>query len=143
MLNHHFAGIKNIAFFLAIAILFASGCKSNKGNKDDAGSVMSKKEMVAFLTDLQLAEANIRAITDPRSTDSLQRQLYFYDLYEKHGITPSDFNASLNYYLAHVEELDDVYDEVIARLMKEQEELRNRKSGGKKIPANVNSEKEE
>lgn len=84
--------------------------------------------MIEFLTDLQLSEAAIRSVQDPSATDSTQRRLFFYDLYKKHDITPSDFNASLNYYLLKVNELDEIYDEVIANLNTMDAEYRSRNS---------------
>lgn len=136
--------MKKIWFFLALMVIVALGCRSKKsGSEEESGSVMSKKEMIAFLTDLQLAEARIRSISDPQSSDTLQRKLFFFDLYKKHNITPSDFNASLKYYLTNVDELDDIYDEIIARLMKEQEEMQNKNPGSRKPPVKINPEKEE
>lgn len=136
--------MKKIWFFLALMVLVAIGCRSKKSSsEEDSGNVMSKKEMISFLTDLQLAEARIRSIADPQLTDTLQRKLFFFDLYKKHNITPSDFNASLKYYLKNVDELDDIYDEVIARLMKEQEEMQHKNPGSRKPPVKIKPEKEE
>lgn len=126
--------MRHLILFLLLTLFLIAGCRSgNKNAEDSGGRILSKNEMIEFLTDLQLSEAAIRSVQDPSATDSTQRRLFFYDLYKKHDITPSDFNASLNYYLLKVNELDEIYDEVIANLNTRESEFRSKNSGKPKV----------
>ena len=79
---------------------------------------LSVKQMTDVLVDIQLTEATLKIGNDSifvkSDTSSLRER--FAEVFKKHDVDPDDFNASLNYYLQHIEELDQIYVEVINRL---------------------------
>jgi uncharacterized damage-inducible protein DinB len=74
--------------------------------------------MTDILVDIHLAEAAMRVANDSLSRlhDTTQMRIQFAEVFKKHGIDPDDFNASLTYYLEHIEELDKIYVGVISKL---------------------------
>lgn len=74
--------------------------------------------MIDVLADIHLAEATLNIANDSisRLNDTTQLRIRFAQVFLKNDIDPDDFNASLTYYLGHIEELDNIYKEVINRL---------------------------
>lgn len=79
--------------------------------------LLSKDQMVAFLVDLHLAEAKISYMGNS-PVDSAEKMFRNYEayLFEKHGIEDSVYLQSYEYYLAHMEQLDEIYAAVVDSL---------------------------
>jgi len=79
---------------------------------------LSEKQMADVLVDIHLTEAVLNITNDSiaRLNDTTQLRIRFADVFVKHNIDPDDFNTSLTYYMEHIEELDNIYKEVINRL---------------------------
>jgi len=103
------------ALILFIAMLCAS-CNSILSSRPSG--TLSEKQMTDILVDIHLTEAAMRVANDSLSRlhDTTQMRIQFAEVFAKHGIGPDDFNASLTYYLEHIEELDKIYVGVISRL---------------------------
>jgi hypothetical protein len=102
-------------FILIIALLGAS-CNSILNSRPSG--TLSEKQMVDVLFDIHLTEASLRLLNDSsaRLNDTTHLRIRFAEVFAKHHVDPDDFNASLDYYLKHIEELDKIYVEVINRL---------------------------
>ena len=75
--------------------------------------------MVDVLVDINLTEASLKIGSDTtgiRITDTTNMRIRFAEVFRKHDVDPDDFNASLSYYLEHIDDLDKIYAEVITRL---------------------------
>lgn len=74
--------------------------------------------MADVLVDIHLTEATLNIANDSiaRLNDTLQLRIRFAQAFIKNDVDPDDFNASLTYYLEHIEELDNIYKNVINRL---------------------------
>ena len=103
------------AFILFIALLVAS-CNSILNSKPS--STLSEKQMIDVLVDIHLTEATLKIMNDSfaRINDTTQLRIQFAQVFAKHDIDPDDFNASLDYYLKHIDDLDKIYVGVINRL---------------------------
>jgi len=103
------------AFILFIALLGAS-CGSILNSKPSG--TLSEKQMIDVLVDIHLTEATMKIANDSlaRLNDTTQMRQRFAEVFKKNDIDPDDFNASLDYYLKHIEDLDKIYVEVINRL---------------------------
>jgi hypothetical protein len=103
------------AFILFIALLGAS-CGSILNSKPSG--TLSEKQMIDILVDIHLTEATMKIANDSlaRLNDTTQMRQRFAEVFIKNDIDPDDFNASLDYYLKHIEDLDKIYVEVINRL---------------------------
>ena len=107
--------MKKWTLYLCIALLAAS-CTSIFSSKP-AGT-LSEDEMIDILVDMHLTAATLRISNDSliRLNDTTDQRIRFAHIFRKYDISPADFNASLNYYLEHIETLDKIYVEVINRL---------------------------
>ena len=107
--------MKYWTFVLCIALL-SSSCNSILSSRPSG--TMNEKQMIDILVDIHLAEATIRLANDSitRLNDTTDLRIRFSRVFKQHDVTPDEFNTSLNYYLAHIEELDKIYVEVINRL---------------------------
>jgi len=107
--------MKKWAFIICVAMLSAS-CNSILSSRPSG--TLSEKQMVDVLVDIHLEEATLKIANDSmaRLSDTTDLRIRFARVFKKHDIDPDDFNASLTYYLEHIEEFDKIYVEVINRL---------------------------
>lgn len=79
--------------------------------------LLSKDQMVSFLVDLHLTEAKITyaGIGKSDSTEQMFRNYEAY-LFEKHNVKDSVYYQSYEYYLAHMEQLSEIYTAVVDSL---------------------------
>lgn len=72
--------------------------------------VIDTATLTAFLTEAHLIEgyADARRVEDPDSTELIVQAAYD-SLYNKYGITPTDYDSSLRYYLLHPQLMEDIY----------------------------------
>ena len=109
--------IRNLFAWLLISLLSFS-CSFIAGDKPVG--TLSETKMSDILTDMHLVEAKMRVTTDSvfmvqlRDTSFLRAR--FSEVFLKHSTTPDEFNQSLDYYLKHIEILDEIYDQVISKL---------------------------
>ncbi len=107
--------MKKWAFLVCMALLTAS-CSNLLSSKPSG--TLSEKQMTDLLVDINLTEATLKTANDSsiRLGDTTALRNRFAQVFKKHDIDPDDFNASLGYYLEHIDELDKIYVEVINRL---------------------------
>jgi hypothetical protein len=74
--------------------------------------------MIDILVDINLTEATLKIGNDSleKIKDTTGLRIRYAEVFRKNNVDPDDFNASLNYYLEHIDELDKIYTEVINRL---------------------------
>lgn len=102
---------------VVVLLLLLVSCNRMEGLFSNRPSdVISKSQMVDVLVDMQLVESALRTSTvQPARGDSLLQKTYIR-LFKKHHITKEQFEASLQYYIQDIEQLDAIYNEVISRL---------------------------
>lgn len=107
--------MKKWTFLVCMALLTAS-CSNLLSSKPSG--TLSEKQMADLLVDIHLTEATLKIANDSsfRINDTTALRNRFALVFIKHDIDPDDFNASLGYYLEHIDELDKIYVEVINRL---------------------------
>ena len=107
--------LKNWAFIVFVALLSAS-CSRILRSKPLG--TLSEEQMIEVLVDIHLTEATLKIANDSlaRINDTTGIRNRFAQVFRKHEVEPDNFNASLNYYLEHIEEIDKIYTEVINRL---------------------------
>jgi hypothetical protein len=107
--------LKNWALIICMAMLSAS-CNSILNSKPLG--ILSEEQMIDVLVDIHLTEATLKIANDSlaRVSDTTELRNRFAQVFRKHDVEPDDFNASLNYYLEHIEQIDKIYTEVINRL---------------------------
>jgi hypothetical protein len=107
--------MKKWAYIFCLVILVAS-CSRILSSKPSG--TFSEEQMVDILIDIHLTEATIRIANDSigRLNDTTDLRKRFARVFSKNDVNPDQFNSSLNYYLEHIELLDNIYKDVIARL---------------------------
>jgi hypothetical protein len=101
-------------FFLLLLCVLTFSCK-NKST--DTGSRIPAKTMQKVLLDINLAEAYSAIVKDTshrtagKNADSLAS--YYHNILKHYNITSKEFEESLNWYKAHPDKLDTLYNGVI------------------------------
>lgn len=100
---------------LGIAMLFAA-CSSILTSKPSG--TLSEEQMTDLLVEIHLTEATLRLANDSiaKLNDTTDIRMRFGQVFRKYDVKPDAFNSSLNYYIEHIDQLDKIYIEVIARL---------------------------
>jgi hypothetical protein len=103
-----------VKLFYFVILITLTGCIHT--SKKIPEGIMSQKEMVAYLIDLQLVDAKIQSLNLPE--DSIKK---FYgkleqELFKKHDITDSLYIKSVSYYLYDVKGMEEIYSAVVDSL---------------------------
>jgi hypothetical protein len=98
--------------------------------------VLSREEMTDLLVDINLAESGLRVgnVQRTQASDSLYQQSLFLEVFKKNDVTPDQFNSSLDYYSRRVDDMNEIFGEVINRLTVMQAELQGSKVNNPKKP---------
>lgn len=109
--------VRILLLLLFCSSLFISSCNSDATLSKRPENLLNQSEMVSFLIDLHLAEAKMSYVKAGRS-DSLEMLFRNYEAYlmDQHGFTDSVYLRSYEYYLDHMELLDDIYSDVVDSL---------------------------
>jgi hypothetical protein len=99
---------------LFILLIFLS-CSGNSNDELPSG-VLPLPVMTDIFTDIQLAEALVKAKPHAGDTDARTVRAYYGFIYKKYGVTDSAFMHSYDYYAHHPVLLDSVFAEVVNRL---------------------------
>ncbi len=90
-------------------MLAAVSCESRNGQK----AIMSEPEMVNYLIELHIAEAQVQNLRLKKDSSDKVFQIYEKHLLDKNGLTDSLFIKSYNYYLQEPEVLEKIYETVV------------------------------
>jgi hypothetical protein len=92
--------------------------------------ILSKDKMADLLVDINLAESAMRVGKDQHSSlaDSMYQKSMYLKVYEKNDVTPDEFRKSLDFYTKNIEDLNDIFTEVIDRLNSMQAEIEGKKT---------------
>jgi hypothetical protein len=79
--------------------------------------------MIDLMVDVQIAEALYSGTYQTRDGNVLNYADIFNPVYEKHDVSRAQFEKSLEWYSHDLEEITEMYDEVIERLNRMEGEL--------------------
>jgi hypothetical protein len=115
-----------ISAFLLSFLLYFAGCGKKKDVIDDAPkTLIEEREMVDILADMQLVEAIYRK-SQFAEYDSLEIQVYYSRIFEKHNIDQAKFNASFDYYEKSPRKIERIYAQVIEKLSAMEEDVKSK-----------------
>lgn len=97
--------------FVILLVLFACSSKPKRPE-----GVLPKEKMIEVMVDFQLAEASILYQQNHQQNVGFYTYYYYDTILKKHGISRADFRKSIDWYKNHLEEIDDIYGEVLSRL---------------------------
>jgi len=99
--------VRNTIF--SIIMLAAISCQ-NSGNEN---MLMPKEDMVNYLIDLHIAEAQVQNLRLKKDSSDYIFEVYENYLLDQNNITDTVFAYSYNYYLQHPIELEEIYEAVV------------------------------
>ena len=93
--------------------------------------LLTQKEMIDIMTDVQIIEADINfqknqmreAEEAPKDFRGMT-QSYYDQLFEHYGVTDSIFSQNMRYYTGHPDQLEIIMDSVTQRLLRKQAEVK-------------------
>jgi len=105
-----------------VAFIFLILSCQQKG-VEPPGHILEKKELVDVQVDLYLVEAaHNMNVLKPDSADT-EYKVLFETVLKKHNITRDDYESSLRYYAIDNESLNEIYDSVLVKLTKLENEV--------------------
>ena len=115
---------------ISLLFVLVCGC-AHKDKGFIPERVLSEREMIDIMTDVQIIEADINyrktqekeAESSPNDYRELT-QSYYDQLFEHYGITDSIFSQNMRYYTERPAQLEKIMDSVFQRLTKAQSELK-------------------
>ncbi len=115
--------MKRILLIILLFVLVAACGHKDKGFMPER--LLTEREMVDIMTDVQIIEADVNYRKTQVEEDSLPLNLrkltqsYYDQLYEHYGVTDSIFSQNLRYYTEHPDLLEKIMDSVMQRLQRE------------------------
>ena len=113
-----------IIFSLAIFLLMISmsSCQYRKDDRANETIIrpdkfLSKETMINAMVDFGIAEASIRQMASKGEDTNKITPFYYKPVLEKYDITIEDYHANLTYYARDPEMMDELYKEVVNRLV--------------------------
>ena len=113
----YYLPLPRILFVILVWTAISTACTTDRTLSEPPSQLLSQQEMVSFLIDLHLAEAKMNYIEIGKN-DSLEIVFRNYEKYlmNQHGFTDSVYLQSYEYYLDHMELLDEIYSDVVDSL---------------------------
>ncbi|KAA9346027.1 DUF4296 domain-containing protein [Adhaeribacter soli] len=118
--------------FLLFTLLALVSCAEKKPQKP-AGLVAPGK-LTSILADIHIAESRVEEMRVHPDTAKVVFNRLQKEIFQKQGVTETEFNKTYNYYQDHVAELDKVYEALVDTLGMREVRL-NSKAGGAPTPA--------
>ncbi len=110
-------------FFLLIIIFTLSSCYNVNVNEVAVPEKMlSQKQMVDIITDIQLIEAGFSINKYVIKGKDLKPE-YYNEIFKKHSITVQQFSQNIDYYYASPKVMEEIYESVLANLSKIQSKV--------------------
>lgn len=112
---------------LMIALL---GCDLTPDNEDAVGLAkpehfLSKELLIDAMVDFRIAEASIRQMASKGENTRKITPYYYKPLLQKYDITIEDYYSNLTYYSHEPDVMDEIYKEVVNRLIEKQTKVRS------------------
>ena len=102
---------------IIILLLIVGSCSFFRApGKDNCEKIISSKKMTAILGDAYLLEAYLSKNMNRQEWLKDSAIYYYGGLFEKHGVSKSDFEQALNCYLLNEKEMALIHEEILSRL---------------------------
>jgi hypothetical protein len=101
-------------YFSILLIFFLVSCEDS--SNEVPSDLLSKEAMVKILIDIHLAEAKVTQRGLPPDSAIKTFQKSENDILRKNGTKPEIFKRSYDYYIHHLQGMDDIYAAVVDSL---------------------------
>ena len=113
-------------FFISFVLLFSS-CTSGLMETEAPKNLLSKEKMIEIMKELVELESHIQS-TYPSVAEYNKTMINSSELlFKKLSVKEEDFEASMDYYGTHQEQMKEIYNEVLDQLNSELGELQSTK----------------
>jgi hypothetical protein len=102
---------KQCIFFVLLSALAA--CREEAKKPDD---ILSRDEMVKVLTELYIAEQKVTTLALGIDSSRKAFDLMQHKVFDRTGVPDSVFKRSINYYVEHPKELEQIYSVLVDSL---------------------------
>jgi len=106
------------SFFIVLALLIFVNCSKKQAQKPS--NVLTRDQMVRVLIDVHILEAKIKKLYLPRDSSQLIYNHYEEMLFDDLGITKEQYAESTAYYIDEIDEMKDIYNQVVDSLLARQ-----------------------
>lgn len=106
---------------IALLLLFACGSDDEVIIPED---VIPENEFVRLLTDIHLVEGAVGHIGRLEGTSVEETYGIYRAVFENHGISQEEFERSFEFYSAHMQLMNSIYEQVYDELLRKQDELK-------------------
>ena len=104
-------------FLIVFTIFFVTSCyHENKPQVNIPDTLLSKNEMVSILTDIYVAEGTIAYHKTKKELTQEMSTRYYKQIFQKHNINHRILKDNLRYYNSTPEIMEDIMENVLARL---------------------------
>ena len=114
--------------FLSILclLIFLVACNGNNLFNSRPSDVLPGEQMIPLLVDIHLADAALKLnqVGQNPGNVNLYYSTSFAPVFKKHKTTPAVFEISMNWYSRNIDNLDEIYAEVITRLSTLESQIR-------------------
>ena len=114
--------------FLSILclLIFLVACNGNNLFNSRPSDVLPGEQMIPLLVDIHLADAALKLnhVGQNPGNVNLYYSTSFAPVFKKHKTTPAVFEKSMNWYSRNIDNLDEIYAEVITRLSTLESQIR-------------------
>lgn len=106
-----------VRIFFLFAFILLTACNSKPKPPKD---VLPREKMIEVLVDFQLVEAAVFQQQNYQKDVKFYTNYYYDSVLKKHKISRKQFTTSINWYKNNMQEMDDMYGEILSRLSKMQ-----------------------
>ncbi|CAG0988189.1 MAG: DUF4296 domain-containing protein [Bacteroidetes bacterium] len=113
--------IENI---ISALLLFCILSSCNIKEERILDEILNEEEMVALMSDMQLAEAIVKLQVNRVDSTSVFADSLFSQVFKKHNINKEKFKKNFDYYNSNPALMEEIYNKVIEKLSEEQAGLK-------------------
>lgn len=110
-------------YLIAIILITMYSCSWVK-NKEE--NIIEEKQFVDLLIDIHLADAVVSNEGYKLINDSVKLDLYYDYVLKKHNISRNKFKQTVIYYTKKPNEYNKIYEQVLEKLSKQEEEVKTK-----------------
>lgn len=100
-----------LVFILCFIFLFAAGCQDT-APPPPPGNALDEKQFVEVMVDVHLVEAALNQQFVRVNDTTRTSYRYYSQVFDKHGISRTEFDSTFNYYLRHPKLMNKIYKQV-------------------------------
>lgn len=106
-----------IQLILIIPLFILSSCNFFRApGEDNCEKIISSRKMAAILGDAYIMEAYLSKNMDQKDWLNDSAMYYYGGLFEKHGVSKSDFEQALHCYLLNEKEMSLIHEDILNHL---------------------------